>query len=105
MMEVAKFLRPHRVWKLEHKIDATATKGMILRQGAGQMKHLSIKELWIQEAVQDHKIRVIKIPREENPADALASPARSEQEWTDKVCSMNFCTGFPLKTPRGGSGF
>ena len=59
--------------RLEHRVDASACKGAIMRKGAGTMKHLDIKTLWIQEAVATKGIKLVKIPRQLNPADSLAS--------------------------------
>ena len=74
--------------QLEHCIDASATLGMMHRQGCGQLKHLDIRTLWIQEAVVDHKITVTKIPTTENCADALCSLPRTTT-WTTAMASMN----------------
>ena len=52
-------------------VDSSACKGMILRAGAGKVKHLSTKQLWIQSATETHEIEVRKIPRSENCADML----------------------------------
>ena len=52
-------------------VDSSACKGMILRAGAGKVKHLSTKQLWIQSATETHGIEVRKIPRSENCADML----------------------------------
>ena len=51
--------------------DASACKGMLLRHGAGQVKHLSVKQLWAQECVKTFDIEVLKVPREKNPSDVL----------------------------------
>ena len=58
---------------LTHKVDAAACKGILLRRGAGGVKHLETKFLWVQEAIQTKHIKVEKIPRELNISDALAS--------------------------------
>ena len=49
--------------------------GDMLRRGAGGVKHLQVKDLWVLEAVRQYNINVVKIPREQNVADALASPS------------------------------
>lgn len=36
---------------LELKTDASAARGVILRQGVGQIRHLHVKQLWLKEAV------------------------------------------------------
>ena len=52
-------------------VDASACKGMILRHGSGKVKHLSVKQLWVQEAVRAFGVQVVRIPRGDNPADLL----------------------------------
>ena len=59
--------------ELTHQVDAAACKGILLRRGAGGVKHLETKFLWVQEAIQSKKIRVEKLPRDLNLSDALAS--------------------------------
>ena len=51
--------------------DSTASRGVLLREGAGRIKHLDIKQLWIQEKVADGTLAVEQIPRKLNIADAL----------------------------------
>ena len=59
-----------------HAIDASAAKGIILRQGAGPVKYLSVRQLWIQEAVKDYGIQVYKIDRTEIPRISCALPVK-----------------------------
>ena len=40
------------------KVDSSACHGMILRHGAGRVKHLCTKQLWIQEATKSYNISV-----------------------------------------------
>ena len=51
--------------------DSSAAKGTAMRHGAGKMKHLSTKQLWIQGAIKGYGISVIKICRAVNSADLL----------------------------------
>ena len=51
------------------KTDSSAAKGTITRRGSGKIKHLTAKQLWMQEAVRTYGIDVIKIKREYNSAD------------------------------------
>ena len=61
--------------------DASACKGIVLRQGSGKIKHLDVKSLWIQGAVEAYGVEVQKVPRETNPADLMThSVSRSEME-------------------------
>ena len=52
-------------------VDARACRGIILRKGAGKVKHLSVRWLWIQGAVRTRKTEVVHIPRHKNVADAF----------------------------------
>ena len=51
--------------------DASACKGMLLRHGAGKVKHLSVKQLWSQEVVNFYGIEVSRVARACNAADLL----------------------------------
>ena len=63
---------------LVHHVDAVACKGILLRHGVGQLKHLESKMMWIQGEIKRRKIRVVKVPRDDNPSDALASASLCE---------------------------
>ena len=56
---------------MKHFVDASAAKGTILRKGAGKIKHLEVKQLWCQHAVEKYKVEIIKIPRGQKLADNL----------------------------------
>ena len=62
---------------LELLTDSSAAKGTITRHGSGRIKHLTIKQLWIQEALKDYEVAVTKIPRRITSADLLAHPCNS----------------------------
>ena len=55
----------------EIKTDSSAAHGIAHRLGSGRVKHLEARQLWIQEVVQSRQLRVTKIPRKYNHADAL----------------------------------
>ena len=59
----------------EHSIeilcDASANIGINLRVGAGKIKHLGVRQLWLQERVFNGDLTLRKIPRTENCSDAL----------------------------------
>ena len=65
---------------LVHYLDASATKGTMLRRGAGKIKHLEVRQLWCQHAVEKYAIRVVKIPRRVNVADSLTHPI-GKRDW------------------------
>ena len=51
--------------------DSSAARQFVSRQGLGKMKHLEIRDMWLQKEVRDGKVEVSKIPGEENPADLM----------------------------------
>ena len=53
------------------KTDSSAARGIIQRQGAGKVKHLMVKQLWVQEQENLQKLKVSKVPRHLNCADML----------------------------------
>ena len=59
---------------LELRTDASAARGVILRQGVGKVRHLQVKQLWLQENVAAGELSIVKFPRVYNCADALTHP-------------------------------
>jgi len=51
--------------------DSSAANGIAHRTGAGKVKHLEARQLWIQELVQRKVMTVSKIPRKINHSDVL----------------------------------
>ena len=49
--------------------DSSAAKRFVCRRGLGKMRHLEMKDLWLQQEVSEGKVIVSKIPGEENPPD------------------------------------
>ena len=81
--------------KLEINTDSSAARGVIQRQGAGKVKHLSVKQLWVQEQEMYKKLVVNKVPRDVNWADMLT------HHWTGPEGSK-MLTGMSV-VRRGGS--
>ena len=55
--------------------DSSAARGVVQRQGAGKVKHLSVRQLWLQEREALKELAVLKVPRASNPADLLTHHA------------------------------
>ena len=53
------------------KGDSSANDGILKRTGAGKVKHLSVRQLWLQEKVGEGDLCHVKIPRAVNVADAM----------------------------------
>ena len=51
--------------------DASAAKGLCARQGAGRVKHLTVRQLWAQEKEAQGVLKIHKVPREVNAADMI----------------------------------
>ena len=52
-------------------VDSTAAKGITSRVGIGKVRHLEVRYLWLQEAVQQRAVQVLKIRGDQNPADVM----------------------------------
>ena len=52
--------------------DSSACTGFLHREGVGRIKHLALKQLWLQHQVKEGNVCFVKIGREDNPADSLA---------------------------------
>ena len=52
--------------------DSSAAKSFISRRGVGRMRHLAIRDLWLQKEVREGRVEVSKIPGIMNPADLMA---------------------------------
>ena len=72
--------------------DSSANHGIITRQGTGKVKHLSVRQLWLQEQTSLGRVSHIKVPRLQNGADALA------HHWTRSEGELIFPT-FSVKRP------
>lgn len=57
--------------EVELKVDAKATVGMLHRKGLGKLMHMSVHDLWLQDAIRRKDIKLSKVPGTENPADMM----------------------------------
>ena len=62
-----------RIW-----IDASAAKSMASRIGLGKMRHLEVRYLWLQGAVKQGRLVMVKIKGTENPADIATKPKSAD---------------------------
>ena len=58
--------------------DASAALGIAKRQGAGKLRHINVKTLWLQEKALQAELSYTKIKGEDNPADGLTKHVRQE---------------------------
>ena len=71
-------------WDLKVRLwtDSSAAKSAVSKRGLGKMRHIELKYLWIQEAVQRKRIYMKKIWGKTNPADHLTK-AQSKKEYEE----------------------
>ena len=51
--------------------DSSAAKSFVSRRGLGKMRHLEIRDLWLQKEVNEGKVEVSKIRGDRNPSDLM----------------------------------
>ena len=74
--------------RILHRVDASAGRAIMLRRGCGGLKHITVKSLWVQEAVRENAIETVRISRDEMHAHILASPC-SADELTKHLTKLN----------------
>ena len=65
--------------KLVVNTDASAALGMVRRRGVGKVRHIEVKELWIQDKVHSGEIEVRKAKSSENLADVFTKYVNQEK--------------------------
>ena len=68
--------------------DSSAAKSFVSRRGLGKMRHLEIRDLWLQQEVLNKKVVVSKVAGEENPAD-LMTKILGMADITSRLAHMN----------------
>jgi len=51
------------------RTDSSAARGIVNRIGSGKLKHIELRELWMQEKIRAKQLKVSKISTDENTAD------------------------------------
>ena len=57
--------------KLVLGTDSSAAKSFVSRRGLGRMRHIEVRDLWLQKEVMKGLVKVVKIPGDDNPADLM----------------------------------
>lgn len=68
--------------------DSSAARSFVHRRGLGRMRHLQLRDFWLQKEVREGRLIVEKIPGEENPAD-LMTKVLSLKEVESRLRGMN----------------
>ena len=74
--------------------DANACRGISGRQGLGKLRHLAVTLLWLQDVVKQRRIKLVKVPGTENPADAMTKYlSRVDMERCLKAMGFEYSEG------------
>ena len=68
--------------------DSSAAKSFVNRRGLGKMRHLEIRDLWLQAEVEQGRLEVHKVKGDQNAAD-LMTKVLSLGEVVDRLSWMN----------------
>ena len=68
--------------------DSSAAKSFVSRRGLGKMRHVEIRDLWLQKEVREGKVLVHKVLGTENPAD-LMTKVLTIGEIEDRLRGLN----------------
>ena len=66
--------------------DSSAAKSFVCRRGLGRMRHLQVRDLWLQKEVREGNVVVRKIPGDQNPADLMTKYL--DQRKLEKLMAM-----------------
>ena len=72
--------------------DSSAAKSFVCRRGLGKMRHLHIRDLWLQKEVRDGNLEISKIRGDENSAD-LMTKILGMADIEKRLCMMNLRIG------------
>ena len=91
--------------------DSSANDGILKRAGSGKIKHLSIRQLWLQEQCGLGNAEHVKVPRANNCSDTLThhfSRTEAETHFGSMSCSRTMgstsMSAGEQAAPEGGSG-
>ena len=68
--------------------DSAAAKSFVAKRGLGGMRHLQLRDLWLQQEVAEGRVAVEKVPELMNPAD-LMTKYLSKGEIAERLWRMH----------------
>ena len=60
--------------RMEASSDSSAALAILKRTGPGRVRHLDVRELWLQDEVSSGRLQLRKVPGATNVADLLTKP-------------------------------
>ena len=61
--------------EVQANTDSSAAKHIESRRGAGRVRHIEVRELWVQDRIAKGKLKIAKVKGEDNVADGLTKHA------------------------------
>ncbi len=58
--------------EVQANTDSSAAKSITARRGAGRVRHIEVRELWVQERAAKAELKIVKVRGEDNVADGLS---------------------------------
>ena len=59
--------------------DSTAATSFVSRRGLGKMRHVEIRDVWLQREIGEGRVWVFKVKGDENPADLMTKILKLEE--------------------------
>ncbi len=89
--------------KVQINTDSSTGKSIAPRRGAGRVRHIEVRELWVQHRVAKGELEIKKVRGEENVADGLTKHAeRAKMDYYSKECGLVPRSGRHELCPRLG---
>ena len=83
--------------------DSSAAKSITSRRCAGRVRHIEVRELWVQDRVAKGELKIVKVKGEENVSDGLTKHVnRQKMEQYVKACGMARRSGRHELSPQLG---
>ncbi len=74
--------------------DSSAAKSIASRRGAGRVRRIEVREMWVQDRVNKGELRIVKVKGENNVAHGLTKHVgKSKLEYYMKNCGFIFKDG------------
>ncbi|CAE8621588.1 unnamed protein product [Polarella glacialis] len=61
--------------------DRSSAKALVMRRGFGRLKHMAVRQLWLQQEFREKKSELAKVPTANNVADILTKPVTPKVLW------------------------
>ena len=91
--------------KLKILTDASAAQGIAARRGLGQVRHIEVSTLWLQDQVNKNRIQIEKVKGTENLADPMTKHTGNiDHEVFTKGTEIEFRKGRHELAPQVESG-